>query len=228
MTVKFSVSNSKMHKLAGLLGFKKSQLVAFDLPAGFTCPMAHLCQSYANRETGKITDGKHAQFRCYAASLESAFTTVRKNHWANFEALRGLSTIEMADLLSENLPKNVKVVRVHASGDFFSKDYFDAWVLVASRFPEISFFGYTKVLPYVKAPKSDNFNLVYSFGGKMDALVTDEPVSYVVGSIADAISKGLEVSCEVHPADDYNFIMARKSFALVVHGTQPKGGAKIA
>lgn len=225
--LKFSKANQKLVKISTLANVNKTEIVSFDLPAGFTCPAAHLCQAYANRETGKITDGKHAQFRCYAASSESAFKNTRLLRWHNFDMLKGKTVEQMTALINSSLPVKAKIVRIHSSGDFFTKDYFQAWVNVAKMNPDKIFFGYTKILPYVKAAKSDNFRLVYSFGGKMDSMVTTEPVSYVVNSISEAVAKGLQVSCELHPADDYNFVMAQKSFALVVHGTQPakkKGG----
>jgi len=218
--VNFSYGNSKLHELAKYLSLPKRAVVSFDLPAGYTCPMANKCKSYANRETGKITDGKDMVFRCYAASSEAAFTSVRKMRWNNFDALRGKSVNEMATLISESLPSGVKVVRIHSSGDFFSFDYFLAWMQVATLNPSITFFGYTKVLDYVNAPNPDNFRLVYSFGGLEDARVTNEPVCYVVAS--PDVAGSLPVACQANPSDDYDFVMAGLSFALALHGTQPK------
>lgn len=225
--LKFSKSNSKMTKLAGMLGLKKSQVFSFDLPAGWTCPMADICLSKADKITGKITDGENSKFRCYAASIESAFTSARQSHWHNFELLKGQSIEGMVELILSSIPASAQIVRIHSSGDFFNKNYFLAWVEVAKSLPDVVFFGYTKILPYVGFEKPSNFKLVYSMGGKMDSKVTNEPVSLVVNTVADAIKLGVEVSCQVHPADDFNFVMAQKSFALVLHGTQPKGGAKI-
>lgn len=219
--LKLSYHNSKIHKLSSLIGLKKSELASFDLPAGWSCPMADMCLSKADKITGKITDGKNSQFRCYAASLESAFTSTRKAHWHNFEILRGKSTEQMVELILESIPSSVKVMRVHSSGDFFNRDYFNAWVAVARQLPNVVFFGYTKILPYVNADKSDNFRLVYSYGGKLDHLVTNEPVAYVVNTIADGLARGFDLACQIHPADDFNFIMSGKSFALALHGTQP-------
>jgi hypothetical protein len=226
--LKFSKSNSKMTKLASMLGLKNSQVFSFDLPAGWTCPMADICLSKADRVTGKITDGENSKFRCYAASLESAFTTARNAHWHNFDLLKSAKTLDgMVDLILSSLPSTAKIVRIHSSGDFFNRAYFQAWVKVAIARPDVMFFGYTKILNYVSFPKPSNFKLVYSMGGKMDKKVTREPYSMVVNTIKDAVKLGLEVSCQIHPADDYNFVVAQKPFALVLHGTQPKGGAKI-
>ena len=64
--------------------------------------------------------------------------------------------------------------------------------------------------------------MVYSYGGKMDKFVTDEPVAYVVNSLGDCEKLGITPSCLKNKADDYNFILAKKSFGLILHGTQPK------
>ena len=218
-TLKLSYSNRKINDLAKSLGYTKKQVVAFDLPAGYTCPMASVCKSQADRATGKITDGKDCKFRCYAASTESVFSNVRKNRWDNFEKLNACkSADEMARLIVASLPASVKVVRVHSSGDFFSKMYFDAWRKVASQKPDVTFFGYTKVLPYVKAEKTANFALVYSMGGRMDGKVTNEPFSLVVKSAGDT---SLPTPCDFDPAGDFAYIMRGGSFALTLHGTQP-------
>jgi len=218
----FSRRNRKLNELALELGLRKSHVVAFDLPAGYTCPMASECLSKSDKITGKITDGKEMKFRCYAASTEATFAPVRKAHWKNFEAIRNLSTDEIADLILSELPKNVKVVRIHSSGDFFSKRYFQAWVRVAFYRPDVTFFGYTKIIDYVKANKPDNFNLVYSFGGKQDNKLSDEPTCYVINNIEEAASKGVEIACYTsNSANDYKFIVSKKSFAIMLHGVQP-------
>jgi len=220
-TLKFSTGNSKINKLALYLGLAKKSVVSFDLPAGYTCPMADKCKAYANPITHKLVDGKKSVFRCYAASLEVAFTCSRNLRWHNYNLLKNKSVAEMVMLIEKSMPNWIKVVRIHSSGDFFSLDYFKAWVIVAKNHPEINFFGYTKLLPYVNYAKSDNFHLVYSFGGKLDNMVTNEPVAYVVNTINDAVKQGLQVSCQSNPSDDYDYIMNNRSFALVLHGTQP-------
>lgn len=214
--LKLSKSNRKINELARELGMSKNQVVAFDLPAGHTCPAANICLSKANRENGKIIDGKNCQFRCYAASSEAAFSSVRKLRWHNYSQL--LEAGDMVSLILESIPENVKIIRIHSSGDFFSKAYFQAWVKVAELRPDLVIFGYTKILPYVKASKPENFKLVYSFGGIFDSKVTDEPVSYVVMDESQAIGS---LPCKSSPAGDYFEILAQKSFSLLVHGTQP-------
>lgn len=216
-------SSSKMVHLAEYLGLKKSEIASADLVAGYTCPGASLCKSYANPRTGKVTDAKGSQFRCYATSLEAVFPSNRRLHWANFDAMRAAGTVSnMVDEISASLSNKLKVVRIHSSGDFFNANYFEAWLNVCSNFPAISFFGYTKILPYLKVNKPDNLHLVYSFGGIYDKQLTkDIPTAYVLNDLSDAISLNIPVACQNHPADDYDYIVKGDSFGLLLHGVQP-------
>jgi hypothetical protein len=218
-----SYGNNKLKKLADYLGLNKKQVVGFDLPAGYTCKMAKDCKAYADKKTGKIIDSKGMKFRCYAASTEMVFPNSRRAHWRNYNTLRKLDFDGMVALINSSIPENVKVVRIHASGDYFSEKYFLAWCAVAYYRPDITFFGYTKYLEYARyvvGMELYNFKLQYSMGGKQDKYVTKyDPTITVIPSPADA--KGLGVACVNNPADDYDYIMEGKSFAIAVHGTQP-------
>ena len=100
-----------------------SHIYTFSLPAGHTCIGAKDCLAKANRETGKLTHGKGAQFQCFAATAENMFPNVRKSRWNNFELIRQAGTvIGMASLIERSLvgKKTIKLVRFHQSGDFFS------------------------------------------------------------------------------------------------------------
>ena len=217
--LKFSRGNRKLKALAVELGIPKSHVVGFDLPAGWTCPFADKCLSRADEATGKITDSENCQYRCYAVSVESYSPNARRARWHNLDLIKTLNSDEIAELINESLPERVEVVRIHSSGDFFSREYFNAWIKVASDNPEIQFFGYTKGIQYVSENKPENFNLVYSYGGKLDSRVTsDIPVCYVV----DKEYKGdLPLPCEVTESGDYFAILQGKSFGLKLHGTQP-------
>lgn len=220
--LKFSKDNSKMHELAHMLGVKKTHVTSFDIPAGFTCPAASLCQTYANKRTGKLTHGAHSKFNCYASKIESAFPSARRAHWYNFEAIRACKNdvTAMRDLILASIPKSAKIVRIHSSGDFFNTAYFHAWAEVAWARPDLVFFGYTKVLPLLQMPRPSNMHLVYSHGGNYDieAAKLQVPTCYVVKDIAEAEAMGIPVACAYSTSpDDYNYIIADKSFAIVIH-----------
>ena len=212
--LKFSRGNAKL----------KKDTAIFSLPAGHTCPAAMLCKSMSNRITGKLTDGKDNVFRCYAATGENFFKNVRKSRWNNFEALKSLNLSGMINLIETSLPrKGIKLVRIHSSGDFFSQTYFDAWLQVAIQNPNIIFYGYTKSLPFWVARLDDipkNFRLVASKGGRFDSLIQEFNLKsvLVVDSLKEARDKKLSLD-----HDDTHVWKGKKSFAILLHGTQPAG-----
>ena len=209
----------------GLGNAKLAEIIAtFSLPAGWTCPAALECMSKADRFTGKITDGPETCFRCFAATNEARATTVRNARWRNFELLKQAKSVQaMANLIQRSLPFGVQKVRIHVSGDFFSETYFLAWLNVALNNPMIVFYGYTKrcglLVKYAKKIPA-NFRLTVSKGGKEDSLIVKHNLKYaeVVFSTEDARRKGLEID-----HDDSHAFAGEKSFALLLHGTQPKG-----
>lgn len=217
----FSNANAKLTAMAKRL---KKRLKAFTLPSGYTCPSARDCLSKANRETGKIQDGPHTEFRCFAASSESQYKNTRAMVWRNFDALKaaGNNAMRLADVINSSLPK-VDIVRIHVGGDFYSQAYFDAWIQVAKLNPNVHFYAYTKSLNFWTKRLDiipDNFVLTASRGGKHDHLIDllELKCAEVVYSEEQAAQKGLEID-----HDDYHAAFGTESFALLIHGTQPKG-----
>lgn len=211
-----------------LLSFQKGnaklgkQIYTFSLPSGFTCPFAKDCLSKANRVTGKIQDGPDTQFRCFSASQEAVYPVVRNSRWNNFNIIKeAIANGSLIDTIVSSLPKKATVVRIHVAGDFFSQTYFDAWLEVAKRLPLVTFYAYTKSIDYWIARINDipsNFKLNASYGGKHDSLIEQYNLKYakVVYSVAEANDLVID-------HDDTSAYMQNNSFALLLHGTQPKG-----
>jgi hypothetical protein len=215
----FQHGNAKLEKDTAIL----------SLPAGHTCPFAKTCRSSCNRVTGKITDGPHAEIRCYATGAEALFPLIRKSRWNNFELLRSAKTaIGMANLIEQSLAgkKKIKLVRFHQSGDFYSQAYFDAWLMFAQQHPEFIVYGYTKALTFwVKRLHAvpANMKLVASRGGTHDHFIEMFGLrsARVVLSEREARRKWkLELD-----HDDTHVWKYDKDFAILIHGTQPAGSA---
>ena len=216
-TLNFTSGNAKLKKDTAIL----------SLPAGWTCPFAKDCRSCANRETGKVTDGPHTKIRCYATTAEILFRNIRESRWGNFELIQKMkTTLALAALIEKSIlrKKNVKLVRFHQSGDFFSQMYFDAWLLVARNHPEWIIYGYTKALPYWVRRLGDipsNFKLVASYGGTHDELIGMFKLRHarVVLSEREARRKWkLPID-----HDDTHVWNYDGNFAILIHGTQPAG-----
>ena len=221
--LKFKDANGKLKKMAKKLGVK---LKTFTLPAGYTCGGAKDCLAYADRKTGKVKDGKDTQFRCFMASLEAVFPSLREMVWENLRLIRNELNngyMQCADLICESLPKKFDVMRVHVGGDYFSLEYLKAWIEVAKRNPDKVFYSYSKSLHLFKQfALPENLVLTASRGGKYDELIDLHAwkEAVVVYSEKEAADKGLEID-----HDDTHAAFGNDHFALLIHGTQPKGSA---
>ena len=219
----FGEPNAKLKKMLKELSLK---LKTFTLPAGHTCPGAKDCLSRANRETGKIQDGPDTEFRCFAASAEATYPSLRNMVWRNFELIKATlknSVDACADLICESLPKKFDIMRVHVGGDYFNVKYLQAWIEVAKRNPDKIFYSYSKSLHFFKQfALPENLVLTASRGGKYDDMIDLHgwKEALVVYSEQEAIDKGLEIA-----DDDTHAAFGKDNFALLIHGTQPKGSA---
>jgi hypothetical protein len=217
----FTKGNAKLGK----------QTLIFNLPAGKTCPGALFCKSFAVVDAnGKrsIQDGEHTIFRCFAASSEVQYDAAFYNRAQNLQMVSdAIKDGSAADLIhnsiQEHRTKNTKLVRIHESGDFFSGAYLDAWIEVAHRNPDLKFYCYSKSLQlFLNFKMPENFYMTASYGGKFDYLIDEgffTRYAKVFMTEDDANAAGLEVD------HDDSHCFGNKPFALLVHGTQPKGSA---
>ena len=227
--LKFSPANSKLQKLAKRRFARKylkgRKLYSLDLVAGKTCPFARDCKSHVQHTADgpRIVDGPHTVFRCYAASQEVIYSSVLKLHEHNTDLIRKCRTAkEIARLILSSLPKNAGIIRYHASGDFFNREYFKAAILVARLRPDILFYGYTKAIGYLTTYKlPENFTLVASYGGTLDTLI--EPYQLKSVKVVKSTYEARKLGLPVDQDDSHAANPASNSFALVVHGPQPKG-----
>jgi len=213
----FSSGNAKL--------YLHKSLVSFSLLAGHTCPFAKDCLSFVDLKSKKPTlkDGKHTKFRCFSASQEVLYPTLMRSRKHNMDLIKSCKTQdEIVELLISNLPKKAEIVRLHVSGDFFSQMYFDAWLEVAVSKPDILFYAYTKALPFWVNRLNqipENFVLTASYGGKQDKLIQEYNLkaAVVVFSPEEAAYLGYEID-----HDDKLAMIPKVSFALLLHGVQPK------
>jgi hypothetical protein len=218
-----------------------------SLPAGWSCPGAHECLARAveTPDGWRIEDGPDSRLRCYAASEEARYAGVRESRRHNLDLLRraaaGHSTPQsqaeaMAALILDSLPVRRRafdlgvdgrsyksIVRLHVAGDFFSLPYLDAWCLVCRHRPDILAYAYTKSLSYWVRRLDvmpDNLILTASEGGRHDHLLGLHGLrsARVVFSRDEAARLGLEID-----TDDSLAMRRGPSFALLLHGPQPKG-----
>ena len=102
------------------------EIHVFNLPAMRTCPgRSWLCQ----RE-------------CYARVRRWRFANVKTALARNFWAARRSEFPQR--LICEIISRHVRIVRIHASGDFFSAAYISHWISIVQAVPEVTFFAYMR------------------------------------------------------------------------------------
>lgn len=239
VALKFGRDNAKLCNLMPYLPKYLAFLKNYDAPAlftfsklsGHTCPYAKECLSRAVETPAgrRIEDGKYTQFRCYSASQEVLFTGVYNQRKHNTDLMKACTSVkEYRELITGSLPDKCNVLRIHIGGDISNQMEFDGWIEAAETLPHVLFYAYTKSLPFWVARFADipkNLVLTASYGGFKDALIEKHKLVYakVVGTPQDAKKLRLPVDHDdSHAANP----MKRKPFALLIHGTQPKGKMK--
>lgn len=200
---------------------KRNGIYSFGIPAfkdmagNFTCPNAAKCAigCYARQGRYAMPNVKNAQETRLALTKSPEF---------------------VATINSEiQKRKGIKIVRIHDSGDFYDISYFDDWLKIAIANPKIKFYAYTKMISMVKlytkgATLPKNIKIIFSFGGKQDALIDTAKDSHskVFSSLGELKRNGYTDVTKF----DIKAIKALK-VGLVYHGfksrtwsTEPKQG----
>ena len=158
--------NSKMKK-AGVRTYNFG-LPAFRSADGMvTCPNAKHCVKECYARAGRY------HMPVVKAKQESSLRLTQNTQAFDVVMCEEISTLlERANKKGEQL-----AIRIHDSGDFYSRRYFADWLLLAANFPDVVFYGYTKEVELAKELTSGmgafppNFRLVFSYGGKNDELI---------------------------------------------------------
>tara|TARA_Y100000004_G_scaffold42537_1_gene46511 strand:+ start:1553 stop:2290 length:738 start_codon:yes stop_codon:yes gene_type:complete len=122
------------------------KIYAFDLPAVVSCPDSSEC----------FKD-------CYANKGSFIWKSAKQSNTFNFAiALNDIEYLQK-ELIKEIEKKNIKFIRIHSSGDFFSKEYFLMWCNIAKHFEDLKIFTYSKAPQIDRKLIPSNLNIINSF-----------------------------------------------------------------
>ena len=150
--------NSKLKKTSKALGVR---VFNFGIPAyksasgKLTCPFADECVKF-----------------CYARKGAYIWGNVKPA----FEKRYELSKTDqfVGAMYNEIVKKKPDYVRVHDSGDYYSKAYLKKWIDIALLFPEVKFYSYTNSVLMLKAADlPSNFDIIFSDSGKQRKHIND-------------------------------------------------------
>lgn len=159
---------------------------AVRLPDGRTlnvCPNAGACRTfcYALNGTYLFPAVRAAHIRNLTLTLdhldtwEQAMTAECQRLKPAPRDIPGIVPEECDPWVQRWLAAGGPAVRIHDSGDFYNRDYTEAWLRIAAACPDVLFYAYTKEVAlfreHVEGRAPENFRWLYSMGGKQDHLI---------------------------------------------------------
>jgi hypothetical protein len=150
--------NSKLKKTSKELGLR---VFNFGIPAyksasgKLTCPMADSCVKF-----------------CYAKKGAYIWGNVKPAFEKRYELSK---TDKFVDAMNAEIrKKKPDYVRVHDSGDYYSRAYLQKWIQVAIHNPDVRFYSYTNMVDMIlKASLPDNYDIIFSDSGKQKHLIDE-------------------------------------------------------
>ena len=119
--------------------------------------------------------------------------------WSNvqpaFEKRYQLSkTDDFIDAMNNEIKrKKPDYVRVHDSGDYYSKAYLQKWIQIAIHNPEVKFYSYTNMVDMIlNTSLPSNYDIIFSDSGKQKNLIDERKHRHtkIFTSTSDMLSAG--------------------------------------
>tara|TARA_R100000808_G_C2099847_1_gene117308 strand:+ start:50 stop:652 length:603 start_codon:yes stop_codon:yes gene_type:complete len=174
--------NSKIKKTAKHFNVR---LFNFSIPAykskdGMViCPMADACIKF-----------------CYAR--KGAYPLANK--WSELKLEASLKNDFVQAMNQDIKDKKAEYIRVHDSGDYYSKQYLLKWFKIAEQNPAVRFYSYTNNITMIKALKSIpiNFDFIFSDSGKQSKFInkTEDRHTKIFRSLEDLKKSNYKDSSE--------------------------------
>jgi hypothetical protein len=143
--------NSKLKKTSKLTGLR---VFNFGIPAyksasgKLTCPFAGECVKFCYAKKGAYIWGN------VKPAFEKRYELTKTDDFVN-------------EMNKEIAKKKPDYVRVHDSGDYYSKAYLDKWIEIAIHNPQVRFYSYTNSVEMLKSVElPDNYDVIFSDSGK--------------------------------------------------------------
>jgi hypothetical protein len=116
---------------------------------------------------------------CYARQGAYLWGNVKNAYEQRLELTQSphFESLMTLDINSKLKKSGQLVIRIHDSGDFYSREYLEKWLRVIEKFPQVFFYAYTKSVALLKEFERvlpNNFRVIYSLGGREDYLINLE------------------------------------------------------
>ena len=208
----WSDGNAKMKKTAKAWKSRfgtAAKFISFNIPrlnsetGQKTCPYAGMCADMCYAGQGRLA---------MPAAMDARERNLAKINDLTMPQLRNELLADLANM------RTTTHVRIHDSGDFFSRRYYQAWLEVAKQSPDLIFYAYTKSIPFIDwKAHPDNFRLVQSIGGRRDKDVNRRrPHARIFATEAERKKAGY---CDGN-ISDLPAVLGQRRIGLVYHGNR--------
>jgi hypothetical protein len=169
--------NSKLKKTSKALSLR---VFNFGIPAyksasgKLTCPMADECVKF-----------------CYAKKGAYIWGNVKPAFEKRYELSKTDDFVSAIN--AEILKKKPDYVRVHDSGDYYSKAYLNKWIEIANNNPNVRFYSYTNMIEMMLTTSlPSNYDIIFSDSGKQKHLIDERKHRHtkIFSTQGDLISAG--------------------------------------
>lgn len=177
MSISLLTQNSKLKKTSKELGLR---VFNFGIPAyksasgKLTCPMADSCVKF-----------------CYAKKGAYIWSNVKPAFEKRYQLTK---TDQFVDAMNAEIAKKKPdYVRVHDSGDYYSRAYLKKWIQIAIHNPSVRFYSYTNMVDMMlKASLPDNYDIIFSDSGKQKHLIDERKHRHtkIFSTHSDLLSNG--------------------------------------
>ena len=169
--------NSKLKKTSKALGLR---VFNFGIPAyksasgKLTCPMADECVKF-----------------CYAKKGAYIWSNVQPAFENRYELSK--TNYFVGAMNKEIERKKPDYVRVHDSGDYYSKAYLQKWIQIAIHNPDVKFYSYTNMVDMIlNTSLPSNYDIIFSDSGKQKHLINERKHRHtkIFSDTSDLLSAG--------------------------------------
>ena len=150
--------NTKLKKTSKELGLR---VFNFGIPAyksasgKLTCPMADSCVKF-----------------CYAKKGAYIWSNVKPAFEKRYQLSKTDKFVEAMN--AEIRKKKPDYVRVHDSGDYYSRAYLKKWIDIANSNTNVRFYSYTNMIDMMlKTSLPSNYDIIFSDSGKQKHLIDE-------------------------------------------------------
>jgi len=169
--------NTKLKRTSKNLGLR---VFNFGIPAyksasgKLTCPMADACVKF-----------------CYAKKGAYIWSNVQPAFEKRYQLSKTDKFVEAMN--TEIRKKKPDYIRVHDSGDYYSRAYLQKWIQVAIHNPDVKFYSYTNMVDLMlNTSLPDNYDIIFSDSGKQRHLINEKKHRHtkIFDSVDDLVNSG--------------------------------------